>query len=119
MGQVMGEWGALLLRTFQAPGGAPSRSPWSAVFRDALLRRLVLRFILCRAALGLHSTVGANPAHLPRCFPDLPKELAPDAPDVAAGVAKLAACLGRGSVFGRTALSTGSSSSPMSASTQQ
>lgn len=73
MNAVMGEWTALLLRTFQAPG-AP-KSPWSVVFRDALLRRLVLRFILCRAALTLHSSVGHNPANLPKVFPELPKEV--------------------------------------------
>jgi hypothetical protein len=69
----MGEWAALLLRSFQAPG-AP-KSPWSVVFRDALLRRLTLRFVLCRAALTLHTSVGGNPANLPRVFPELPKEV--------------------------------------------
>jgi hypothetical protein len=73
MNSVMGEWAALLLRSFQAPG-AP-KSPWSVVFRDALLRRLTLRFVLCRAALTLHTSVGGNPANLPRVFPDLPKEV--------------------------------------------
>ncbi|KAI8476092.1 MAG: protein SCAI [Monoraphidium minutum] len=116
MNAVMGEWGALLLRAFQAPGGGASRSPWSVVFRDALMRRVVLRYILARAALGLHTSVGTNPAHLPRCYPDLPKEAAPDAPEIAAGVARLAACLGRAKAFGKTALSVGSGS-PMSAST--
>jgi hypothetical protein len=31
MNSVMGEWSALLLRAFQAPGSA--KSPWSVVFR--------------------------------------------------------------------------------------
>lgn len=73
MNSVMGEWTAIMLRAFQAPGAG--KSPWSVVFRDALLRRLVLRFILCRAALTLHSAVGSNPANLPKVFPELPKEV--------------------------------------------
>lgn len=75
MNSVMGEWTALLLRTFQAQAPGSSKSPWSVVFRDALLRRLVLRFVLCRAALTLHATAGANPSNLPKVFPELPKEV--------------------------------------------
>lgn len=73
LNSVMGEWSALVLRAFQAPGS--TKSPWSVVFRDALLRRLTLRFVLCRAALTLHTTAGRNPAHLPTVFPELPKEV--------------------------------------------
>ncbi|KAI8464968.1 MAG: protein SCAI [Monoraphidium minutum] len=116
LNSVMAEWGALLQRALQAPG---SRSPWSAAFRDALLRRLVLRFVLCRGALGLHTAVGSSASHLPRVFPDLPKEVAPDAPEVAAGVARLAACLGRARAFGKRALAVGGGGgSPMSVGTQ-
>ncbi len=43
--------------------------------RDALLRRLTLRFVLCRAALTLHTVAGRNPANLPTVFPELPKEV--------------------------------------------
>lgn len=43
--------------------------------RDALLRRITLRFVLCRAALTLHTVAGRNPAHLPTVFPELPKEV--------------------------------------------
>jgi hypothetical protein len=71
---VIGEWSALLLRSFQSSATA-AKSPWSVVFRDALLRRLTLRFILCRAALTLHTLTGRNPAHLPTVFPELPKEV--------------------------------------------
>lgn len=99
---MLAEWGAVMMRAFAA-AGAP-RSPWSALWRDALLRRVVLRYVLARALLGLHTSVGTNPAHLPRCYPELPREVVPDAPDVVAGVARLAACLGRSRVFGKTAL---------------
>jgi len=102
----MGEWGALLLRAFQTSAGASAapRPPWSVLFKDALLRRLVLRYILCRAALGLHSGVGTNSSNLPRCYPDLPRSVAPDAPEIVSGIARLAACLGKSRVFGKTAL---------------
>jgi len=113
LSSVMGEWGALMLRSFSTSG---PKSPWQVVFRDALLRRVVLRFVLCRAALALHLQVGANVANLPKCFPELPRELAPDAPDVVAGVARLAACLGKLDVFGDKAVSV-SSGSPMSVAT--
>jgi hypothetical protein len=53
----MGEWGAAMMHTFAMAG---PRSPWQVVFRDALLRRLVLRFVLCRAALSLHMSVSAE-----------------------------------------------------------
>jgi hypothetical protein len=114
MGSVFGEWGALLLRAFAAPGpGAAPRSPWAPLFRDALLRRLILRYVLARAALGLHAKAGANPAHLPRCFPDLPKEVAPAAAEIVAGVHRLAACLGRGRSFGKAALPPPSGKGPL------
>lgn len=120
MSSVMGEWGALLLRAFQAPGGPSSRSPWGVLFRDALLRRLILRYVLCRAALGLHNLVGTNVSHLPRCVPELPREVAPDAPEIVGGIARLAACLGRAGTFGSKALSVGSlGGSPMSVNTVQ
>jgi hypothetical protein len=118
MGQILAQWGALLLRAFQAPAGPSARSPWAPLFRDALLRRQILRFVLCRATLGLHTTVGASAANLPRCFPDMPKEVAPDSPEIAEGVAKLAACLGRARVFGKKALAVGGGGSPMSVGTQ-
>lgn len=113
MNSVMGEWAALLLRAFQAPG---PKSPWSVVFRDALLRRVTLRFVLCRAALSLHTAVGSNPAHLPRVFPDLPKEVAADAPEIVAGIQRLAECLDKSSTFSDKAASL-SSGSPMSTTT--
>jgi hypothetical protein len=100
----MGEWAALLLRSFAATSPTAPRSPWSVLFRDALLRRLVLRYVLCRAALGLHAGVGTNSSHLPRCYPDLPKAVLPEAPEVVSGIARLAACLGKGKAFGKTAL---------------
>ena len=53
----MGEWGALMLRSFSTSG---PKCPWQVVFRDALLRRVVLRFVLCRAALALHLQVSRS-----------------------------------------------------------
>lgn len=114
MNSVMGEWSALTLRAFQATGS--TKSPWSVVFRDALLRRLTLRFVLCRAALTLHTVAGRNPANLPTVFPELPKEVAADAPEIVAGIARLAECLDKASTFSDRAASF-SSGSPMSTNT--
>lgn len=110
---VMGEWAALMLRAFQS--GSGTKSPWSVVFRDALLRRLTLRFVLCRAALTLNTLCGRNPANLPTVFPELPKEVSPDAPEIAAGIARLAECVDKVAAFDSTA--SFASGSPMSTAT--
>ncbi|GBF98670.1 hypothetical protein Rsub_11664 [Raphidocelis subcapitata] len=98
LNSVTAEWAAALLQAL-APGGSGSGSPWAGPLRDALLRRLVLRFVLCRAIITLHGTVGPNAAHHPTCFPQLPGELDPGAPEIASGVARLVACLGRSYAF--------------------
>lgn len=116
LNSLMGEWAASLLRAFS--GGSASKSPWQVVFRDALLRRLILRFVLCRACISLHTSVGTSLAHLPKVFPELPREVSADFPDIVAGVHRLAACLGRQHMFGDKALSI-SSGSPMSVATNQ
>jgi len=113
---ALGSWAALAARAF-APGGPAAKSPWAPLFQDALLRRLVLRFVLCRAMLALHATVGQSAAHLPRAFPGLPRELAADAPEVAAGVARIAAALGRADAFADRPVASTASGSPMSAAT--
>jgi hypothetical protein len=118
MQACLGGWAALAQRAFSGP---QAKSPWAPLFQDALLRRLVLRFVLCRAMLALHATVGQSAAHLPRAFPELPRELAADAPEIAQGVARVAAALGRADTFSdRCAVVVGSttaSGSPMSAAT--
>lgn len=114
MQATLGGWAALAQRAFSGP---QAKSPWAPLFQDALLRRLVLRFVLCRAMLALHATVGQSAAHLPRAFPELPRELAADAPEIAQGVARVAAALGRADAFTDRAVASTASGSPMSAAT--
>jgi hypothetical protein len=111
---TLGGWAALAQRAFSGP---QAKSPWAPLFQDALLRRIVLRFVLCRAMLALHATVGQSASHLPRAFPELPRELAADAPEIAQGVARIAAALGRSEAFTDRAVASTASGSPMSAAT--
>ena len=46
---------------------------WGALFGDALCRRLIMRFLLCRAVLALHTGVSRAPELQPTCFPALPE----------------------------------------------
>jgi hypothetical protein len=98
LNSVMAEWADQLQRAV-SPGGSGSDSPWAAPLRDALLRRLVLRFALYRALVARHRVAGPNPDHHPTCFPQLPGELDPADPQIADGVGRLVACLGRSYAF--------------------
>ena len=46
---------------------------WGALFGDALCRRLIMRFLLCRAVLALHTGLSRVPELQPSCFPALPE----------------------------------------------
>lgn len=50
---------------------------WGALFGDALCRRLIMRFLLCRAVLALHTGLSRAPELQPTCFPALPEVRAP------------------------------------------
>ncbi|CAL9753176.1 unnamed protein product [Musa acuminata subsp. burmannicoides] len=51
---------------------------WAQILTDPFLRRLILRFIFCRAVLCLlRSTTGDSTAHLPECLPSLPDSVSP------------------------------------------
>ncbi|WOK92187.1 hypothetical protein Cni_G00878 [Canna indica] len=50
---------------------------WAQVLTDPFLRRLILRFIFCRAALSLLSSLGDSSTHLPECLPSLPECVLP------------------------------------------
>lgn len=47
--------------------------PWVGMFGDVLLRRLILHFLLCRAALALHNDYSQVDDYQPTCFPPLPQ----------------------------------------------
>lgn len=50
---------------------------WAQVIPDQFLRRLILRFIFCRAVLSLFSPSENDSRYLPDCLPDLPGSLSP------------------------------------------
>uniref|UniRef100_A0A1J3JX70 Protein SCAI n=1 Tax=Noccaea caerulescens TaxID=107243 RepID=A0A1J3JX70_NOCCA len=72
---------------------------WSQILKDLFLRRLLLRFIFCRAVLGLYTAILNNKQNQPECFPSLPESLAPTAPAVQTAVLQMAIVFGATSKF--------------------
>ena len=66
---VLLEWG----ETLADAAGSEWFDTWVALFGDPLLRRLVLRFLLCRAALALHHAFSNQSELQPTCFPPFPE----------------------------------------------
>ncbi|GMN38994.1 hypothetical protein TIFTF001_008226 [Ficus carica] len=52
---------------------------WAQVLGDPFLRRLVLRFLFCRATLALYAPTFNKKEFIPRCVPSLPEFLLPSA----------------------------------------
>lgn len=52
-------------------------SVWAQVLGDPFLRRLVLRFIFCRAVLALHTPTFNKKEFIPDCSPSLPDSVLP------------------------------------------
>ncbi|KAH0452008.1 hypothetical protein IEQ34_019307 [Dendrobium chrysotoxum] len=67
---------------------------WAQVLPDPFLRRLILRFIFCRAALALLGTLRKDNERLPACLPSLPEPVSPDSPSIQSHILKLAETLG-------------------------
>ncbi|ESQ49743.1 hypothetical protein EUTSA_v10020333mg [Eutrema salsugineum] len=72
---------------------------WSQILKDPFLRRLLLRFIFCRAVLALYTPVLNNKQNQPDCFPFLPESLVPTAPAVQTAVLQMASVFGATSKF--------------------
>eukprot|EP00897_Mesotaenium_endlicherianum_P007816 jgi/Mesen1/7062/ME000369S06385 len=88
LSMILSGWGAAL-------AAVPKLDPsWGCLLSDLFLRQFILRFVLCRAALALHSSYGEQADHLPRCFPPLPSEMDPSSEIIASGICQLAASLG-------------------------
>lgn len=69
---VLAGWGERLAAEGGGEGWGTGQ-PWGALFGDVLMRRLILRFLLCRAALALHTTHSRDTSLQPTCFPALPE----------------------------------------------
>lgn len=63
---------------------------WSQVFCDPFLRRLLLRFIFCRAVLTLYAPTHKKPDFIPQCLPSLPESMHPTAPAIQSTVTQIA-----------------------------
>ncbi len=69
---VLAGWGERLAAEGGGEGWGTGQ-PWGALFGDVLMRRLILRFLLCRAVLALHTTHSRDTSLQPTCFPALPE----------------------------------------------
>ncbi|XP_078438205.1 signal transducer, putative (DUF3550/UPF0682) [Wolffia australiana] len=84
---VLNEWSSTLISSGTL---APV---WIEVLGDTFLRRLLLRFILCRAVLSLRLP-SVGPEYLPGCLPALPDCARPENSSIQSGVEKLAEFFG-------------------------
>ncbi|KAK8644460.1 hypothetical protein V6N13_123766 [Hibiscus sabdariffa] len=63
---------------------------WAQVLSDPFLRRLIVRFIFCRAALSAICPPEGSDPFLPLCLPQLPNSLSPKSDVVQSSVSRLA-----------------------------
>ncbi|KAL6222882.1 hypothetical protein ACLB2K_006272 [Fragaria x ananassa] len=63
---------------------------WAQVMSDPFLRRLILRFIFCRAVLSLFCPPEDSEQYLPVCLPFLPSSVSPDSEVVQSCISRLA-----------------------------
>ncbi|KAH9618272.1 hypothetical protein KSS87_001501 [Heliosperma pusillum] len=75
---------------------------WAQVLADPFLRRIILRFIFCRAALTLFHHVESKEPYLPACLPHLPEFVSPDAEAVESYICRLASHLNVSDCFDST-----------------
>lgn len=66
---------------------------WAQLLCDPFLRRLILRFIFCRAALTLFHFREKEDQHLPVCIPELPNSLSAHSNAVQPAIVQLASQL--------------------------
>ncbi|VFR02427.1 unnamed protein product [Cuscuta campestris] len=67
----LNQWGQLLAES-------DNLNPvWAQILGDPFLRRLILRFIFCRAALSLYASSFNKTEFVPECIPVLPESVSP------------------------------------------
>ncbi|KZV21807.1 protein SCAI, partial [Dorcoceras hygrometricum] len=82
------EWGSLL-------AASDNLDPvWSQILCDPFLRRLLLRFVFCRAVLFLYAQSSNKIEFVPECMPPLPEVVSPVSSTCHALVAQLADIFG-------------------------
>ncbi|XP_041005354.1 protein SCAI-like [Juglans microcarpa x Juglans regia] len=67
---------------------------WAQVLNDPFIRRLILRFIFCRAVLSFFCHLEDIDQYVPVCLPHLPSSVAPSSDVVRSSVHRLAKHLG-------------------------
>lgn len=75
---------------------------WAQVLPDPILRRLILRFIFCRAVLSLCHPAEARDSYVPECLPCLPGFVSPDSEAVESCIRQLAGRLKVSDFFDNT-----------------
>ncbi|KAK3042954.1 hypothetical protein RJ639_001030, partial [Escallonia herrerae] len=63
---------------------------WAQVLSDPFLRRLILRFIFCRAVLAHYCPRKDSDQHVPFCLPELPNSMSPNFEAVQSAIIRLA-----------------------------
>ncbi|XP_021755150.1 protein SCAI-like [Chenopodium quinoa] len=63
---------------------------WSQVFCDPFLRRLLLRFIFCRAVLALYAPSHEKGEFIPQCLPSLPEFVHPSSHAIQSTILQIA-----------------------------
>jgi len=63
---------------------------WARLLSDPFLKRLILRFIFCRACFSLYSSSSKKKECIPDCLPQLPEEVQPASLTVEACISQLA-----------------------------
>ncbi|XP_035846082.1 protein SCAI isoform X2 [Helianthus annuus] len=72
---------------------------WAQVLGDPFLRRLLLRFIFCRAVFALYAPTSGKKEYLPECSPSLPDAFLPTTPSSIATVLQIADIFGAATMF--------------------
>ncbi|CAI9103359.1 OLC1v1001824C1 [Oldenlandia corymbosa var. corymbosa] len=72
---------------------------WAQILGDPFLRRLILRFIFCRAVLGLYARTSGQLQFLPECTPELPDTFLPSGSTCQTTVLQLADMFGAANRF--------------------
>ncbi|KAM0052383.1 putative protein SCAI [Helianthus debilis subsp. tardiflorus] len=72
---------------------------WAQVLGDPFLRRLLLRFIFCRAVFALYAPTSGKKEYLPECSPSLPDAFLPITPSSIATVLQIADIFGAATMF--------------------
>ncbi|XP_057531519.1 uncharacterized protein LOC130809748 isoform X3 [Amaranthus tricolor] len=89
----MNEWGLTL-----ATSGALD-PVWAQVYCDPFLRRLLLRFIFCRAVLTFYAPTHKKTEFIPQCLPSLPEYVHPTSPAIESTIIEIANVFNAASSF--------------------